>query len=199
MANASSSDQSPKEPPPQRRADPGAKPRVLERNVRALVEHAAKEEQSKPTAARVARAIWRFAGTMKFVYFHILLFGFWAALDLGWIPGLRSFDPNLTVLGTAAGVEAIFLAVFVLMAQLQMAENADTRNHFDLQVSLLAEQETTHILRLVVAIAERMGIEEAKHPEIQDLLRELEPRDVLERIEEHTDRVEEEIRLDRKV
>jgi uncharacterized membrane protein len=162
--------------------------------VRALVEHAAEEELSRPTADRVATAIWRFAGTMKFVYFHMAVFGVWALLDLGWIPGLRSPDPQFTILGTTAAVEAIFLAVFVLMAQVQMASQADKRNHLDVQVSLLAERETTHILRLVALMSERMGIEEAKDPEIQELLRELKPRDLLDRIESHTDTVTEQIR-----
>jgi uncharacterized membrane protein len=162
--------------------------------VRALVEHAAEEELARPTADRVATAIWRFAGTMKFVYFHIVLFGLWTLLDLGWIPGVRSFDPEFTMLGTAAAVEAIFLATFVLMAQVQMAAKADTRNHLDVQVSLLAERETTHILRLVALMSERMGIEEATDPEIRELLRELKPRDLLDRIESQTDTVTEQIR-----
>ena len=164
---------------------------LLDRNVRAVIEHAAEEERSKPTSDRVAMAIWRFAGTMNFVYFHIVVFGLWAALDLGWISGIRNFDPTFTILGTTAAVEAIFLSAFVLMAQLRMAATADKRNQLDVQVSLLAEQEITHILRLVAAMSERMGIEEAKDPEIQELLRELKPRDVLERIEEHTDALKE--------
>ena len=131
---------------------------------------------------------------MKFVYLHVVIFGFWGLLDAGWFPGIRNFDADFTILGTAAAVEAIFLAVFVLRAQIQMNDKADVRNHLDLQVSLLAEQETTHILRLVAAMADRMGIEEACNPEIQELLRELKPVDVLDRIELHTDKVEEEIR-----
>ncbi len=167
---------------------------LLDRNVRAVIEHAAEEERSKPTADRVAMTIWRFAGTMNFVYFHVVLYGVWAAVDLGWIPGIRNFDPTFTIIGSTAAVEAIFLAIFVLMAQLRMADNADKRNQLDVQVSLVAEQEITHILRLVAAMSERMGIEEAKDPEIQELLRELKPRDVLDRIEVHTDAVKEQIR-----
>lgn len=165
--------------------------------MRAVIEHAAEEERAKPTADRAAMAIWRFAGTMNFVYFHVVVYGFWAAVDLGWIPGIRNFDPTFTILGSTAAVEAIFLAIFVLMAQLRMADNADKRNQLDVQVSLVAEQEITHILRLVSAIADRMGLEEARDPEIQELLRELKLRDVLERIEAHTDAVKEQIRVER--
>lgn len=162
--------------------------------MRALVEHAAEEECAKPAADRIAMAIWRFAGTMKFVYFHVIVFGLWAAIDLGWIPAIRNFDPTFAILGTTAAVEAIFLATFVLMAQLRMADMADRRNHLDVQVSLLAEQEITHILRLVAAMSQRMGIKEADDPEIQELLKDLKPRDVLDRIDVHTDAVREQIR-----
>ena len=162
--------------------------------MRALVEHAAEEELARPTADRIATVIWRSAGTMYFVYFHVVLFGLWFLLDFGLLPGVRNFDPEFTILGTTAAVEAIFLAVFVLMAQVEMASQADTRNHLDVQVSLLAERETTHILRLVALMSERMGIEEANDPEIHELLRELKPRDLLERIESQTDTVTEQIR-----
>ena len=171
---------------------------LLDRNVRAVIEHAAEEERSKPTSDRVAMTIWRFAGTMNFVYFHIVFFGLWAALDLGWISAIRNFDPTFTILGTTAAVEAIFLSAFVLMAQLRMAATADKRNQLDVQVSLVAEQEITHILRLVAAMSERMDIKEANDPEIQELLRELKPRDVLERIEQHTDAVKEQVRAEKK-
>jgi len=180
--------------PVERRANPDRPPRILERNVRALVEHAAEEELARPTADRIATVIWRSAGTMYFVYFHVVLFGLWFLLDFGLLPGVRNFDPEFTILGTTAAVEAIFLAVFVLMAQVEMASQADTRNHLDVQVSLLAERETTHILRLVALMSERMGIEEANDPEIHELLRELKPRDLLERIESQTDTVTEQIR-----
>src|SRR2546422_10632482 len=73
-------------------ASASAPPRILERNVRALVEHAAQEERAKPASDRIATAIWRFAGTMKFVYLHVAIFGFWAALDAGYIPGIHNFD-----------------------------------------------------------------------------------------------------------
>lgn len=183
----------PKDPAAQQ-SDPERPPRILERNVRALVEHSAEEERAKPAADRIAMAIWRFAGTMNFVYFHVIVFGLWATIDLGWVPAIRNFDPTFTILGSTAAVEAIFLATFVLMAQLRMADMADRRNHLDVQVSLLAEQEITHILRLVAAISERMGIKESENPEIQEMLEDLKPRDVLERIEHHTDAVMEQIR-----
>ena len=171
---------------PSRRRSPRPTP-VLERNVRALVEHAAEQERSRSAADRFAAAVSRFAGSMRFVYFHLVFFGLWTLGDLGWIPGLPAYDTSFTVLGTVASIEAIFIATFVLVAQNRMAEQAELRNHLDLQVSLLTEHEVTHVLRIVAALSDQMGLAAARNPEILDLLRDIAPQDMLEKIERHSD------------
>lgn len=124
---------------------------------------------------------------MRFVYIHVVFFGLWALGDLGLIPGLPAYDTSFTVLGTVASVEAIFLATFVLIAQNRMAEQDERRSHLDLQASLLTEHEVTHVLRIVSAISDHLGLDAARNPEILDLLRDLAPKDMLEKIEEHTE------------
>lgn len=169
---------------------------IIDRNLRAMVEHAAEQERARSTADKIAGAISRFVGSMNFVYFHVLLFGAWALEDRGWLPGLQGHTTSFSNLGTTASVEAIFLATFVLIAQNRMAKQDDLRNHLDLQVSLLTERETTHVLRIVAAISDKMGIDAARNPELRELLREVEPQAMLEKIEEHTGAVETEIRND---
>jgi uncharacterized membrane protein len=170
---------------------------VVERNVRALVEHAAAQERAKSTGDRVAASISGFVGSMNFVYLNAVVLGLWAASDMGWISFIRNFDPSFTKLGTFASVEAIFLATFVLIAQNRMAAQEEIRNHLDVQVSLLNEHETTHILRLVRAMSEKMGLQEAHDPEIEELVRDVEPGDMIDRIAVHSDAVEGEIRDDK--
>lgn len=166
---------------------------IIERNVRALVELDAEQEKQKTVTDRIAIAISRFAGSMNFVYFHAVVYGGWALADIGWIPGIHDFDRDLIGLNTVATVEAIFLATFVLIAQNRLTRQAETRNHLNVQVGLLTEHETTHILRLLVAMSEKMGVE--KHdPEIDQLLRTVEPSEMIDQIEVHTDLVEGEIK-----
>ena len=55
-------------------------------------------------------------------------------------------------------LEAIFITIGVLISQNRMARQADRRAHLDLQINLLAEQESTATLRLLGHIAERLGI-----------------------------------------
>lgn len=174
---------------PSRRRAPRPTP-VIERNVRALVEHAAEQEKNRTTGDRVALAVSRFAGSMNFVYFHLVFFGLWLAGDIGWIPGLPPFDTSFTILGTVASVEAIFLATFVLIAQNRMSKQEEIQNRLGLQASLLTEHEVTHVLRIVAAISDNMGLDAARNPEILDLLRDLAPKDMLEKIEEHTEAAE---------
>jgi uncharacterized membrane protein len=171
---------------------------IIERNVRALAELAVEQERAKSFADRIAIEISRFAGSMTFVYFHALLYGVWAAADLGWL-GFHNFDRDLIGLNTVATVEAIFLATFVLIAQNRLTAQAEIRNHLDVQVGLLTESETTHILRLVVAMSKKMDIDEVTDPEIAQLLRDVEPQEMIDQIEVHTDEVEEQIKEDKAV
>ena len=167
---------------------------VVERNVRALVEHAAGQERAKSTGERLAATISGFIGSMKFVYLHVIGLALWAGAAMGWIPGLENVGLTLSRLGTIASLEAIFVATFVLIAQNRMVAQQEVRNHLDVQVSLLNEHETTHILRLVAAMSEKMGLPEARDPEIQELIRDVEPTSMIDQIAEHSDAVEEEIR-----
>jgi hypothetical protein len=54
-----------------------------------------------------------------------------------------------------------------------------------LQVSLLAEHETTRLITLVSAMAHKLEIAEAINPEIDELAREVTPEKVLDTIDEH--------------
>jgi uncharacterized membrane protein len=131
---------------------------------------------------KAADAITRFTGSMTFVYIHLVLFGLWILINVGWLPGPK-FDPSLVILAMGASVEAIFLSTFVLITHNRMAALADKRADLDLQISLLSEHEITRLIRLVTEMAERMGIEQAHAPEIPELAQDVAPERVLDRIE----------------
>ena len=156
---------------------------VLERNIAALLARRRSEEKQKTTQDRIADTITQFTGSMKFVYLHVLIFGAWIVINLGITP-LPRFDPSFVILAMFASVEAIFLSTFVLISQNRMAILNDKRADLDLQISLLAEYEVTEILNLVVQMAEKMDIERAHEPELQQLGQKVDPEVVLDRIDE---------------
>jgi Protein of unknown function (DUF1003) len=75
------------------------------------------EEREATIEERVAELITRFTGSMRLVYLHVALFGFWVAANLGWVPGVPAWDPSFVVLAMVASVAAIFLSTFVLISQ----------------------------------------------------------------------------------
>jgi uncharacterized membrane protein len=168
--------------------DPRLTPRlagVVERNIKALLARQQMEDQRKTFQDRMADRITRFTGSMLFVFIHLAIFGSWIVINLGWTP-VPKFDPSFVVLAMIASVEAIFLSTFVLISQNRMQELADKRADLDLQVSLLAEHEITHLIQLVTAMSARMGLEESRDPELEELARDVAPEKVLDAMEHQT-------------
>ncbi|MBV8455886.1 MAG: DUF1003 domain-containing protein, partial [Acetobacteraceae bacterium] len=133
---------------------------------------------------RIAAVITRFSGTMKFVYVHLVVYGFWILANLGLVPGLPIFDPSFVILAMVASVEAIFLSTFILITQNRMSAAAEKRAELDLQISLLAEHEITKLAALVSAIADRLGIRTEVDAEVEELKEDVAPEAVLDEIEE---------------
>jgi uncharacterized membrane protein len=160
---------------------------VIDRNIAALVRRRQEQKVSSGFEDQVADAITRFAGSMKFVYLHLLVYGGWIVVNLGWVPGVRAFDPTFVVLAMVASVEAIFISTFVMISQNRMAAIADQRADLDLQISLLGEHEITKLVTLVAEIAKRMDIPAAEDPELDELSKNVSPERVLDRIERPSD------------
>jgi uncharacterized membrane protein len=163
--------------------------KIVERNIDALLKRHKQEEENKSVENRIADNVTRFTGSMLFVYIHLVMFGVWIIWNLGWL-GMKPFDPSFVVLAMFASVEAIFLSTFVLISQNRMNAQADKRADLDLQVSLLTEHEVTRLITLVTAMAKKMEISEAYHPEIDELAKDVQPEkvmDTMERIKKEAD------------
>jgi uncharacterized membrane protein len=157
---------------------------ALRRNIEALRRRRAEEEAHARFQERLAGAITRFTGSMSFVFVHAAIYGFWIVANLGWIPGVKPWDPTFVILAMVASVEAIFLSTFILITQNRMAAAADRRAELDLQVSLLAEAEITKLVELVSMIADRMDLSTAEQQEIDEMKQRVAPEAVLDAIEE---------------
>jgi uncharacterized membrane protein len=64
-------------------------------------------------------------------------------------------------------LEAIFLSTFILISQNHEERVARRRNHLDLQINLLSEQENSQILKMLDALHRAMNI--SADPEIKAL------------------------------
>jgi len=164
---------------------------VIDRNVAALLNRREQEKAATNREDKIADAISNFAGSMKFVYLHVVIYGTWIVVNLPFVP-LPKFDPSYVVLAMAASVEAIFISTFVMISQNRMAKIADQRADLDLQISLLAEHEITRLVTLVTELAERMNLPSARDPELRELAKDVAPEHVLDRMEQTERKIEDE-------
>ena len=158
--------------------------RVVQRNIRALVERNRELEKQRSFEQRLADAITRFTGSMLFVYIHLGLYGLWIVINLGWL-GLPKFDPSFVILAMVASVEAIFLSTFILITQNRMTQAAERRADLDLQINLLSEHEITKLITLVREIASQLDVGAAQNPELSELQKDVQPEKVLDAIEKN--------------
>src|SRR5262249_11114824 len=152
---------------------------ALERNICTLIELRREADSHKGTQERMADAITTFSGSMTFVYLHAVLFAVWILWNTGTLH-LKVVDPfPFNFLTMVVSLEAIFLSTFVMVSQNRMQDQADERADLDLQINMLSEYEITRMLRLIDAMAEKMGIEEADDPELDELKTDVMPETVL--------------------
>jgi uncharacterized membrane protein len=157
---------------------------TLRGNIAALAARADAERREAPLSDRLARRITGFTGSMTFVCLHVVLFGAWIAINLGWLSPFPRFDPTLVILAMVASVEAIFLSTFVLITQNRMAALADRRADLDLHISLLTEHELTRLAVLIESIARQLEIA-VDRDELAEIERDVEAVSVLEEIDAH--------------
>lgn len=130
---------------------------------RSNVERVAKLEAdalcARSLGARCARGLIRLAGTTAFAVIHLVWFVAWVAVNTGLVPGVRPFDPYpFNFLTLVVSLEAIFLSIWILISQNELERLADRRAHLDLQINMLAEQESTAAIRMLQRISEHLGI-----------------------------------------
>jgi uncharacterized membrane protein len=93
---------------------------------------AAAEKRAADIQLKIADAITRFAGSMEFVYLHVLLFGVWMlAVE-------KSPWPTLTLI---VSLEAIFLSTFVMIGQNRQASFQQAKADHD----FIAQEQELHV------------------------------------------------------
>jgi uncharacterized membrane protein len=99
------------------------------------------DERAENRSLRVADAITAFAGSMTFVYIHIVFFTLWI-VALGYL--LKGDPYPFGLLTLVVSLEAIFLSTFVMIGQNRAADLAAAKAQHDFEVQqTLLERNTT--------------------------------------------------------
>jgi uncharacterized membrane protein len=130
------------------------------RNIETIsrIEQAANNKRTRSDV--VADSIAGFCGSTVFVYVHCLWFGVWLLWNsVGWVAKQYRWDPPpFNMLTLVVSLEAIFLSTFILISQNRQQKVADQRNHLDLQINMLAEQESSQMLLMMKALMEHLDV-----------------------------------------
>src|SRR5882762_5739471 len=180
MSNTKSS--TPRSKPTQRgTSKEGSVDDLTQRNVELIrqLEESAKRERTRSDL--VAEAIANFCGSMTFVWVHVVWFGGWILINVA--PRLPHIDPfPFTFLTLVVSLEAIFLSTFILISQNHDTKISERRNHLDLQINLLSEQENTKMIAMLQAIAAKVGVELNEDSHLQALSEDTEPEKLVRQI-----------------
>ena len=109
------------------------------------------DERKRFAAARqledkFADKITNFAGSLNFVYLHLVWFVIWIADNIGVFGSGRKFDEfPFGLLTMIVSLEAIFLSTFVMVSQNRQAKRSEMRAQIDFESNLQSLIWSVHI------------------------------------------------------
>jgi uncharacterized membrane protein len=150
---------------------------LTQRNVAIIAEMEKAEANIRSRGERIADRIATWVGSWTFIIAQTFILVLWIILNL--IAWTNHWDPYpFILLNLALSFQSAYAAPILMISQNRQAKLNERRNHLDLQINMLAEQETTEILRLLRLLCEHSGLrltevdnrrgleEETRHAEI---------------------------------
>ncbi|HEY4261224.1 MAG TPA: DUF1003 domain-containing protein [Schlesneria sp.] len=130
---------------------------ITKRNVATIAAMQEAAASSRTFGERLADLAVKWVGSWTFLIIQSVLLVIWMTLNiLGWI---NHWDPYpFVLLNLVLSFQAAFATPIILMSENRQSRLDERRNHLDLQINLLAEQENTEQLRLLQLLCEHAGI-----------------------------------------
>ena len=170
---------------------------LTRRNVAIIAEMEKAAAQVRTRGDRVAERLAAWVGSWTFLITQTVILLTWMALNITAL--INHWDPYpFILLNLALSFQSAYAVPILMIAQNHQARLSERRNHLDLQINMLAEQESTEILRLLRLLCERSGVrlqkgvntrayeEDTSHA---DILRQIEG-EIEQRVEEIADIME---------
>jgi len=129
--------------------------------------------KSRSFPIKIADVLTTQFGTLGFLLINLGVFVFWILANNGKIPGIPIFDPYpYILLITTVSLEAIILAIVVLISQNREGYINTLRDELQLQVNLITEREITKVLLLLKELLKKNDIK-ITDTELQEMLEEI--------------------------
>ena len=154
------------------------------RRIREICELEKRALARRSFTSRIGDNIAAHAGKAWFIVAHFVWFSAWILANLNKHgPGFDLYP--FPLLNLIVSLEAIFLSLFILMSQNRSGLHAEQRNHLELQINLLAEDENTKILQMLQALCAHHRLTIADDPEIRAMATRTEITEVLRELKDN--------------
>ncbi|MDB5328837.1 MAG: hypothetical protein JWM57_4406 [Phycisphaerales bacterium] len=173
-------------------SQPGTRKRHLHRaetvdeltrqNVATITEMENAVEMGRSFGDRLADGFAAVVGSWTFIIVQSVLLTFWVTLNVARF--CFHWDPYPFVfLNLGLSFQAAYASPIIMTSQNCQGRLSDRRNHLDLQVDLLAEQENTEMLRLLRVTSEKLGIEIPHEAAVRALEQTTKPAELVDQID----------------
>jgi len=143
----------------------------------------AKADARRTPSDKLADRLTKIFGSVTFLVLNVVWFLSWIVINMGLIPGIAPFDPfPFGLLTMVVSLEAIFLAIIVLISQNRGARIAELREEIDLQINSIAETEVSKTIMMLGLLLEKNGVA-IDDPEIADMVRPIRSQDIEKALE----------------
>lgn len=155
---------------------------LTKQNIEIIAELERQASEARSVSDRIADAVASFCGSITFAWAHLVWFSVWIVMNN--VPTLmRPFDPfPFSLLTLSVSLEAIFLTTFVIISQNRETRISERRNHLDLQINLLSEQENSKMIYMLEMIMQHLGLKNPD-PEAEAFTEKTEPANMMRQIE----------------
>ncbi|MBI2011188.1 DUF1003 domain-containing protein [Candidatus Daviesbacteria bacterium] len=160
----------------------------IERRRKFFKSFEAKSLRSRSLLTQISDDLTSICGSTPFLIFHIFAISFWIYANLGLVPWVNIFDPfPFGLLTMILSIEAIFLAIFILVSQNRSSFINSLREEVHLRVNLIAEEEVTKVLEVLAEMRKHLGIKKPD-PELEEMLKRIDTGYIEHSIIEQIDR-----------
>ncbi len=156
----------------------------VQRRRKAIKSFKAKADAKRTPSEKFADLLTAKFGSIVFLSLNALWFLVWIAWNTNIVPGVEPFDPfPFGLLTMVVSLEAIVLAIIVLISQNREARISELREEVELQINTIADSELTKLINLMAILLEKQGVKIDDDPELQKMLKPIDSEELIRQLE----------------
>lgn len=161
---------------------------TVQRRRKAIKSFKAKADAKRSVTEKFADLLTAKFGTVTFLVLNFVWFSVWIAINTGHFFGVSQFDPfPFGLLTMIVSLEAIGLAIIVLISQNREARISELREEIELQLNTAAETEVTKLISLMALLLEKQGVKLDDDPELKKMLKPIDSAELVRQLEDELD------------